>query len=237
MAHDDHGLARAGDEFLINNELHRTGAVFEVRDALIAAGLTPPSEHQTILVEGRRTHLLEVEDEIVVADHPHGALRVFASGEAFGFTVDEVQQVWGDEQMEADEFYAIWAPPEGRDWVLEREDEPDVLVRPGGVLSFGPKGVEHIVSRPHIGEGSILVTVLTLSGIYPPAGAVRVQSSDTIERVLIKAKDVLHLTDTSGWVVSVGGRDIEPSQTFAAAGLAGTVELEWMPREGGGGHA
>lgn len=233
MVEEKHG--RAGDEFPVNGEILKLGAVFEVRDALVAAGLTPPSEHQTILVETGRTHLLEAEDKVVVADHPQGALRVFPSGEDYGFTVDEISQVWGTEQIETDEFYSIWAPPAGHDWVLEREDEPDVVIRPNGTLSFGPKGVEHVVSRPHHGHDKVLVTVLTLSGIYPPGGAVRVDASERIVDVLDRAAKALHLTDTSGWILSVGSRDLDPSLTFAAAGLAGTVELDWMPREGGGG--
>ena len=80
----------------------KLGTVFEVREALIKAGLTPPSEHQTILVEPGRTHLLEAEDKVVIADHPDGQLRVFPSGEDYGFTVDEISQVWGTEQIETE---------------------------------------------------------------------------------------------------------------------------------------
>ena len=139
--------------------------------------------------------------------------------------------------METDELFRIWPAPEGRDWVLERVDEPDVVLRPGGTVPFGPKGVEHIVSRPHHGAEKVLVTVMTLSGVFPAEGALRVDSTEVIMSVLDKTAKKLELADTSGWVVSVDGKDINATVTFAQAGLSGAVELDWMPREGGGGRA
>jgi hypothetical protein len=79
--------------------------------------------------------------------------------------------------------------------------------------------------------------VLTLSGVFPMEGALRTDGSELISSVLAKAAKKLNLTDTSGWVVNVAGRDINASLTFAQAALSGVIELEWMPREGGGGNA
>jgi len=232
------GHTRAAEEFPVNGQVIKfDDPIIEVREALNAAGLTPASEYQAVLVEKGRTHLLQTDDKIVIADHPKGALRAFLSGEAFSFTINEVSQVWGTEEMDTDELYQIWALPSGHDWVLERADVPDVVLRPEGMLSFGPKGVEHIVSRPHHGAGKLLVTVMTMSGIFPAEGALRVNSSELISSVLEKAANKLHLTDTSSWVVSVNEQDISASLTFAQAGLSGTVVLDWLPREGGGGYA
>lgn len=234
----DPGRIRAADEFPVNGQVLKfDDPIIEVREALNAAGLTPASEHQAIMVENKRTHLLETEDKIVLADHPYGQLRAFPSDVAFAFTVNEIGQVWGTEQMETDEFSRIWPAPLGQDWVLERVDEPDVVLRPGGTISFGPKGVEHIVSRPHHGADKLLVTVMTLSGVFPAEGGLRVESNELISTVLDKAAKKLGLTDTTDWVVSVAGNDINATLTFEQAGLTGTVELDWMPREGGGGHA
>lgn len=229
---------RGAGEFPVNGEVIAfNDPIIEIREALNRAGLTPASEHQVILVEKRRTHLMQTEDKLTLAEHPQGYLRAFRSGESSSFTVDEIQQVWGTEEMETDEFYSIWSPPRGHDWVLERSSEPDIVLRPGSTINFGPKGVEHIVSRPHHGAEKVLVTVLTLSGVFPAEGALRVDSTETIASILDKAAKKLELASTSNWVVSVGGRDIVPSQTFAQANLSGTIEIDWMPREGGGGHA
>lgn len=234
----DPGRIRAANEFPVNGQVLKfDDPIVDVREALNTAGLTPASEHQAVMVENKRTHLLETEDKIVLADHPHGELRAFLSDTAFAFTVNEIGQVWGTDQMETDEFNRIWPAPAGQDWVFEREDEPDVVLRPGSTISFGPKGVEHIVSRSHHGADKLFVTVMTLSGVFPAEGGLRVESSELISSVLEKAAKKLGLTDTSGWVVSVAGNDINATLTFGQAGLTGIVELDWMPREGGGGHA
>lgn len=79
------------------------------------------------------------------------------------------------------------------------------------------------------------VSVITTSGVFPRHGEQHVQPAETVDDVLRKAAHALHLTDTSGWVVTSDGREINPAVSFAQNGLAGTVELHWGPREGGGG--
>lgn len=207
------------------------------REALIAAGLVPASEYQLILVQDRRTHLIGTDDAIDLRDRQGGLLRAFLSDRSYSFTLDEIGQVWGTSELEVDELLAIWQPPAGSDWVLEREDTPDIVLRPGGTISFGPHGVEHIVSRPHHGHGKLLVTVFTTSGTFPTQGALRVNAGELIASVLARAAVELHITDTTGWVAQVDGVDINPQQTFAQAGLSGEVDIEWGAREGGGGYA
>ena len=234
----DPGCDRAADEFPINGKLIKfDDAIIRVREALNAAGLTPASEYQAVMIENGRTSHLTTDAKIALADHPHGQLRAVLSDEASAFTVNEIGQIWPTDQIETDEFNLIWPAPEGQDWVLERKDEPDVVLRPGSTIALGPKGVEHIVSRKHHGADRLLVTVMTLSGVFPAEGGLRVKSDETISSVLEKAARKLDLADTSGWIVSVGGNDINASLTFGQAGLTGTVELDWMPREGGGGDA
>lgn len=234
----DPGRDRAANEFPVNGELIKfDDAIIRVREALNAAGLTPASEHQAVMIENGRTTHMTTDARIVLADHPDGQLRAVLSDEASAFTVNEIGQIWPTDQIETDEFNQIWPAPEGQDWVLERKDEPDVVLRPGNTIAFGPKGVEHIVSRKHHGADKLLVTVMTLSGVFPAEGGLRVKSDETISSVLEKAARKLDLADTSGWVVSLAGNDINASLTFGQAGLTGTVELDWMPREGGGGNA
>src|SRR3546814_48045 len=117
------------------------------REALTRSGHIPASEHQLILVRDRRTRLIGTDDKIDLRKEEGGALRTFLSDRSYGFTVDEVGQVWGAEEMEVDEFLSIWPPCDGYHWVLERDDEPDTVLVPGGLLSFGENGVEDVVSR------------------------------------------------------------------------------------------
>lgn len=205
------------------------------REVLTRSGHVPASEHQLILARDRRTHLIGTDDEINLKKEKGGALRAFRSDRSFAFTVDEVGQVWGTNEMEVDEFLSIWPPKSGTHWVLEHDDEPDTVLVAGGLLSFGPAGVEDIISRQNTHPGMVLVTVVTTAGTFPAEGAKRYLESTLIASVLNDAARKLKLTDTATWVVTVGGRDINPSLTFAQACLSGEVALEWGAREGGGG--
>lgn len=205
------------------------------REALTRSGNVPASEHQLILVRERRTHLIGIDDEIDLKKEKGGALRAFRSDRAYAFTVDEVGQVWGGEEMEVDEFLSIWPPRDGHHWALEREDEPDTVLVSGGLLSFGPKGVEDIVSRKNGPSDKVLVTVVTTAGTFPAEGAKRYPTSTPIADVLADAARKLHITGTETWIVTIAGRDVNAALTFAQAGLSGEVALEWGPREGGGG--
>lgn len=205
------------------------------REVLTRSGNIPASEYQLILVRDRRTHLIGTDDEIDLKRETGGGLRAFRSDRSFSFTVDEVGEVWGAEQMEVDEFLSIWPAPDGHYWVLEGEDGPDTVLLPGGLLSFGPEGVEHLVLRKIVHPHVVFVTVVTTAGTFPAEGAKRYPASTPIAHVLATAAHKLDITDSAGWVVTVAGRDVKPAQTFAQAGLTGEVVLEWGPREGGGG--
>jgi len=205
------------------------------REALTRSGHVPASEFQLILVREGRTHLIETDDDIDLQAQAGGRLRAFASDRCFSFTVDEVGQVWGTQDMEVDEFLTIWSAPANHDWVLEREDEADTVLAPGGLLSFGPEGVEHVVSRKADRAQKVLVTVVTTAGTFPAEGFKRYPASTVIAEILADAKRKLKITDTDTWIVTVGGKDVDVNLTLAQAGLAGEAVLEWGAREGGGG--
>lgn len=208
------------------------------REILTKAGLVPASEHQLILIRGGRTRLVGTDDKVDLAVGDGSAFRGFRSDRTFSFTMDEVGQVWGSACIEVDELLSIMHVPEGRDLVLEREDEPDRVLRPGGTVSFEARGVEHIVSRPATHQDFVLATVFTTSGVFPAEGALRLPASAPVAEVLARAARKLELGDTATWVTTVGNRDIDASASFAQNGLSGEVEIEWGPREGGGGaHA
>lgn len=209
--------------------------VISGREALTKSGHTPASEHQLILVRDGRTRRIGTDDEIDLKKETGGALRAFLSDRSFSFTVDEVGQVWGAEEMEVDEFVAIWPPRPNHEWVLERDDEPDTVLSAGGLLVFGPKGVEDVVSRKISQADKVLITVVTTAGTFPAEGFKRYPASTLITRVLADAKRKLEITDTETWIVTVGGHDVDSALTLAQAGLSGEVALEWGAREGGGG--
>lgn len=205
------------------------------RDVLNALGFVPASEYQLILIKDKRSRLIGTDDTINLKKEAGGVLRAFRSDRTFSFTIDEISQLWGVAEMEVDEFFHHWPAPAGKEWLLEREDEPDTVLRTGGTLNFEPDGVEDIVSRPVLVANKVFVTVFTTSGTFPAQGADKVNASELISIVLARAAKKLKLTDTTGWVVQVGGNDVDPAMTFAQANLSGNVDLEWGAREGGGG--
>lgn len=80
------------------------------------------------------------------------------------------------------------------------------------------------------------VAIATTSGFYPETGFIQVPANQKVEVELKKAAKALNLTDTSNWVAKVAGRTIDPSQSYAENQLSGEVEVDWGPREGGGGQ-
>jgi hypothetical protein len=230
------GKTTKNTEFLLNGHLFDFGdKKITGREALTKAQLTPASEFQLILVNSGRTRLVMLDDELDLKKEAGGLLRAARSDRNYSFTVEEVGQVWCEEHMSVDEFLKIWPAPDDSEWVLERTDEEDIVLRAGGNISFGPSGVEDVVSRRRPGNEKIAVAVFTTSGTYPAQGVVRVKTSVVITTMLDKAARALRLADTNNWVVTVDGKDVNASLTFEQAGFHGEVELEWGPREGGGG--
>lgn len=81
----------------------------------------------------------------------------------------------------------------------------------------------------------VLAAVYTTSGAYPRQGHKREKVTEIVTDFLHEAARALRLTDTSGWIATVDGLDIDPAKSFAENRLTGTVTIHWGPREGGGG--
>lgn len=80
------------------------------------------------------------------------------------------------------------------------------------------------------------VAIATTSGFYPETGFIQVPVNQKVEVELKMAAKALNLTDTSNWEAKVAGRTIDPNQSYAENLLFGEVEIDWGPREGGGGQ-
>ena len=81
------------------------------------------------------------------------------------------------------------------------------------------------------------VRVITTSGSYPKEGFELVPATEIVQEILKRAAHELKLTDTSGWVAMVDGREINPASTYVQNNLHGHVKIDFGPREGGGGYA
>lgn len=88
-------------------------------------------------------------------------------------------------------------------------------------------------------EQFVEVSVATTAGFYPAEGTDRTPIHQKISVILKKTQDKLSLSDVSNWVASVtdsnGHRELNPDNSYLDSGLSGSVEIDWGPREGGGG--
>lgn len=81
------------------------------------------------------------------------------------------------------------------------------------------------------------VVVLTTSGRWPTQGGESTPINQPVHVVLAKAARELAIVDTTGWIATVGGREINVSSSFADNGLTGEVTIDFGPRAAGGGRA
>jgi hypothetical protein len=103
------------------------------------------------------------------------------------------------------------------------------------------------MSADHVEHGSaakrrehhVGVSVSTTAGFYPSEGFNEVPAEQKVEVDLHKAKEHLKIKDTNGWIATVstpsGKREINTTQSYKENGLSGEVEIDWGPKEGGGG--
>jgi hypothetical protein len=79
------------------------------------------------------------------------------------------------------------------------------------------------------------VVVITSAGAYPGQGEDTIPANQKVEVQLKKVARELKIQDTSGWIASVAGRQIDPGKSWADNDLKGHVSVDWGPAIGGGG--
>jgi len=82
----------------------------------------------------------------------------------------------------------------------------------------------------------IEVEVLTTSGSWPSSGYEDVPLHQKVRVALERAARVLGLTNWSGWIAVVAGRQIDPERSYLENGLSGRAVVDFGPVEGGGGR-
>ena len=87
------------------------------------------------------------------------------------------------------------------------------------------------VPKPH----HLLVAIITTAGTFPETGFEEVPENQPVKVELDQASKKLGIADKNGWIATVGGRELNISQSYVENHLTGTVEIQWGPREGGGG--
>jgi hypothetical protein len=82
----------------------------------------------------------------------------------------------------------------------------------------------------------IEVAIVTTSGTWPEEGFDSVPIHQPIKVQLQQAAKKLKIADTTGWVATVGGRELNIEQNYLENQLSGQVQIDYGPREGGGGN-
>ncbi|MBV8758829.1 MAG: hypothetical protein JO257_16190 [Deltaproteobacteria bacterium] len=85
--------------------------------------------------------------------------------------------------------------------------------------------------KPH----HLLVAILTTAGAYPADGFNEEPENQPIKVELEKAAKVLKLTNTATWIAKVGDTELDIEKSYASYHLSGKVEINYGPRETGGG--
>lgn len=88
-------------------------------------------------------------------------------------------------------------------------------------------------------EKFVEVSISTTSGFYPAEGFQSVPPHEKVEVALDKAALSLHIKPNNDWQATISGpsgrRVIDPLKTYLENDLSGKIEIDWGPKEGGGG--
>ena len=87
------------------------------------------------------------------------------------------------------------------------------------------------------GDNFVHIAVVTTSGSYPAEGYDEVPINQQVRIFLAEAGRKLHIADTSNWIARVGNKEINLEQSYEENGLHGEVDIDFGPRESGGGNA
>ncbi|UVO28162.1 hypothetical protein [Bradyrhizobium arachidis] len=82
----------------------------------------------------------------------------------------------------------------------------------------------------------VAVAVITPKGLYPSEDELaRVDEKTVVAEVLKRAADKLKITNTTDWVATIDGKEIDTRKTFKELNLSCIVEIDYHKHEGGGG--
>jgi len=84
-------------------------------------------------------------------------------------------------------------------------------------------------------DNHIEVAVVTTSGRWPTTGFDRVATHQPVKVELADAAKHLALVSTSNWVARVGTKELKIEASYLDNGLATQAEIDYGPREAGGG--
>lgn len=163
------------------NELRFEDPVVDGRKILRAAGHEPPDEYVLIELTSPGSRSLGLDEDIDLREAGREIFHAFHSDRIFTFTVEERGYEWGTTQIDETIIRQIANVDAGNDLMLEREDEPDEVIRKGAIIDLSARGTEHIRIRKR--PDTFEVTI-NYNGSKRP---LKVTNSELIKSVLERA--------------------------------------------------
>lgn len=84
-------------------------------------------------------------------------------------------------------------------------------------------------------EHFVEVAIHTTSGTNPDDGYIRFNQNQPVRHALKEAEKRYNITDTSNWVALRNEAELNPDGSYVDQELSGQLDIDWGPREGGGG--
>lgn len=154
MTVDDTSPEASGNEhfaFTVNGARYTShDAVKDGRQLLQAAGFTPASEYVLIQVIRPGTKSIGLDEEVHLSEPGREEFRAFASDRVFTFTVDEVGYEWGAPSISEEDLRSITGTPAGKELILDRAEEEDLVIEAGAVVDLEARGTEHLHSSKRL---------------------------------------------------------------------------------------
>lgn len=165
----------------VEHTLTVSDPIVDARKILRLAGIEPPDDHVLIQVEHPGTLSIGLDENVDLREPGREEFWAFASDRVFSLTVDERGYEWGAARISEPDLRFIADVPAGHDLVLEREDQPDEILKKGSELDLSERGTEHlhVRKRPDTFE-----VVIIYNGQKKP---LQVSSGELIRDVLAHA--------------------------------------------------
>jgi hypothetical protein len=120
------------------------------RKILRNAGFDPPDEHILIEVLHPGTLVVGLDEDVELDGAKEKEFRAFLSDRTFAFTIDERGYEWGAATIAETELRYLGNVPANKVLVLDRHDEPDLVLDEGASLDLNQRGTEHLLTEKRL---------------------------------------------------------------------------------------
>jgi len=146
--------ARSGKHryfYTVNTKRFETSdGVQDGRKILRNAGFDPADEHILIQVLHPGTLVVGLDEDVELDGPKEKEFRAFLSDRAFAFTIDERGYEWGSSTIIETELRYLGNVPANKVVVLDRHDEPDLVLDEGASLDLDQRGIEHLLTEKRL---------------------------------------------------------------------------------------